>query len=56
MLAHGDIKGGMIPKLETAFAAAGNGVSSVQIIDGTKPHSILKAITQPGSTGTLIAA
>jgi acetylglutamate kinase len=56
LVANGTVNGGMIPKLKTAFTAALNGVKSVQIIDGTVPGSILKAITQPGSTGTLIAA
>jgi acetylglutamate kinase len=56
LLANGTINGGMIPKLETAFAAAQNGVKSVQIVDGTKPNCIISAIISPGSTGTLIAA
>ncbi|MFC4805117.1 acetylglutamate kinase [Filifactor villosus] len=37
----GVIAGGMIPKIDCCVRAIENGVKTVQIIDGRKPHSIL---------------
>ena len=48
------VSGGMIPKLENCIDAVGNGVKGVVIIDGRKPHSILKEIFSDKGAGTLI--
>lgn len=53
--AIGAVKGGMLPKLHSAFRAAENGVGCIQIIDGTKPGALLESVLNPGSYGTLIA-
>lgn len=55
LTAVGTVTGGMLAKLHNAFSAAESGVDCVQIIDGTKPHSLLESIYQPGVSGTLIA-
>ncbi|MBQ4425637.1 MAG: acetylglutamate kinase [Lachnospiraceae bacterium] len=39
----GTISGGMIPKVDCCVTAIEEGVGSVHIIDGRKPHSILEA-------------
>lgn len=55
LMADGTVHSGMIPKLEKAFEALETGVSSVQIIDGRQPGSLLKALSKPGSNGTVLA-
>ena len=50
----GTIAGGMIPKVDCCVQAIEEGVTSVNIIDGRKPHSVLyEAFTTEG-TGTTI--
>ena len=50
----GTINGGMIPKVDCCVQAIEEGVTSVNIIDGRKPHSVLyEAFTNEG-TGTTI--
>ncbi len=50
----GTIAGGMIPKVDCCVQAIEEGVTSVDIIDGRKPHSVLyEAFTTEG-TGTTI--
>ena len=50
----GVISGGMIPKVDCCVEAIEEGVTSVHIIDGRKPHSVLyEAFTTEG-TGTTI--
>ena len=50
----GTIAGGMIPKVDCCVAAIEEGVTSVHVIDGRKPHSVLyEAFTTEG-TGTTI--
>ena len=45
----GTIAGGMIPKVDCCVQAIEEGVTSVHIIDGRKPHSILyEAFTDEG--------
>lgn len=51
----GAVKGGMLPKLHSAFKAAESGVKCIQIIDGTKPGALLESVLMPGTYGTLIA-
>lgn len=55
LTAVGTVTGGMLAKLHNAFSAAESGVDCVQIIDGTKPHSLLESVDKPGVSGTLIA-
>ena len=48
------IQGGMIPKIKNCIDAVENGVRGVVILDGRKPHSILKEIFSDKGAGTLI--
>ena len=48
------LQGGMIPKVECAVNALEEGVGSVHIIDGRKPHAILLEIFTDGGIGTMI--
>jgi acetylglutamate kinase len=50
-IAAGVVTGGMIPKLEEAFAAIAAGVRSVQIVG---PTEIAEALSAPGTVGTRI--
>ena len=51
---QGTIAGGMIPKVDCCVQAIGEGVASVHIIDGRRPHSMLyEAFSQEG-TGTTV--
>jgi acetylglutamate kinase len=50
-IASGVVTGGMIPKLEEAFAAIAAGVRTVQVVG---PSEIAGALAAPGSAGTLI--
>ena len=42
----GTIAGGMIPKVDCCVQAISEGVTSVNIIDGRRPHVILDAFTE----------
>lgn len=46
------IEGGMIPKVESAMKALGQGVSKVHLIDGRIPHSLLLEIFTNSGIGT----
>jgi acetylglutamate kinase len=50
------ISGGMIPKIEYGLKALENGVEKVQIINGTKPHSILLELFTDSGIGTEVTA
>jgi acetylglutamate kinase len=50
-IAAGVVQGGMIPKLEEAFAPLEAGVGSVEIV---APGEIARAVRDPGSAGTLL--
>ncbi len=54
LIKDGTISGGMIPKIETSIKAIENGVKSVAILDGKKPHSILMEIFTKNGSGTLL--
>jgi acetylglutamate kinase len=54
LISQGVIKGGMIPKIETALAAVENGVGSAHIINGLKENSLLLEILTSEGTGTMI--
>jgi acetylglutamate kinase len=49
----GVVQGGMIPKLEEAFAPLGAGVGAVHIV---APGEIAASLAAPGSVGTLLVA
>lgn len=51
-IANGKISGGMIPKVEGAFAALEQGVEEVYILDGRVPHSLLLHFQGSKQTGT----
>jgi acetylglutamate kinase len=48
-----EIKGGMIPKVESCIKAIDSGVNSAHIINGMKEHSLLKTLLLTGE-GTMI--
>jgi acetylglutamate kinase len=50
-IAGGVVQGGMIPKLEEAFAPLGAGVRAVHIVG---PGEIARSLDEPGSVGTLL--
>ena len=50
-IADGRVQGGMIPKLEEAFAPLAAGVGAVHIV---APGEIAAALADPGSVGTLL--
>jgi len=52
-IADGTVQGGMIPKLEEAFAPLQAGVARVQIV---APGELAAAVRDPGSAGTLLVA
>lgn len=52
-IADGVIQGGMIPKVEEAFAPLAAGVGSVQIV---APADIAAGLAAPGTVGTLLVA
>jgi acetylglutamate kinase len=52
-IADGTVKGGMIPKLEEAFAPLAAGVEAVHIV---APGEVAAALDTPGARGTLIVA
>ena len=54
LIADGTIKGGMIPKIETATAAVENGVDKAHIISGLRENAILLEILTKEGTGTMI--
>ena len=54
LIADGDIKGGMIPKVKCCMEALSEGVRKAHIIDGREPHSILLEILTKIGIGTEI--
>jgi acetylglutamate kinase len=50
-IADGTVQGGMIPKLEEAFAPLEAGVAAVHIVG---PGEISASLARPGSVGTLL--
>jgi acetylglutamate kinase len=54
LIADGTINEGMLPKTDCAIAALEGGVGSVQIIDGTVPHSLLLEVFTDAGIGTMI--
>ncbi len=56
LMNNGGIKEGMLPKTRCALSALRNGVASVQIINGTVPHSLLLEVFTDAGIGTKITA
>ncbi len=56
MIEDQHISGGMIPKIEYGLKALENGVEKVQIINGTKRHSILLELFTDSGIGTEVTA
>ena len=54
LFADGTISGGMLPKIDSALAAAKNGVNTVHIIDGRVPHAMLLEVLTEQAYGTMI--
>lgn len=52
MIDTGDIKGGMIPKIECALDALKSGVKKVQIINGKRRHALLLELFTDSGVGT----
>jgi acetylglutamate kinase len=50
-IAAGRVKGGMIPKLEEAFAPLAAGVGAVHIV---APGEVAAALASPGNVGTVL--
>ncbi|MCI8435849.1 MAG: acetylglutamate kinase [Clostridia bacterium] len=54
MIATGQISGGMIPKVTGCIDAIEKGISSVLILNGTVPHSILLELFTDSGIGTMV--
>ncbi len=54
LMAHPDIQGGMLPKLECSIQAANNGVDCVHIINGSTEHAVLLEIFTNRGIGTML--
>jgi acetylglutamate kinase len=56
LIDDGTIRGGMIPKIETAIEAVRSGVKAAVILDGRIPHVLLLELFTERGAGTLITA
>ena len=54
LIRNGTIRGGMIPKIETAIEAVEAGVKAAVILDGRIPHVVLLELFTEHGAGTLI--
>jgi len=54
MIKEGTISGGMIPKVNACCEAINSGVKSVEIMNGTIPHSILLELFTVEGVGTMV--
>jgi acetylglutamate kinase len=55
-IAEGTITGGMIPKLEESFRVLAGGARSVVVVGDLGPGDLRRAVLDPGSVGTVLAA
>ncbi len=51
---RGEVKGGMLPKLQAALRALAAGVESVHLVDGRVPHNLIAELFTDRGVGTLI--
>jgi acetylglutamate kinase len=56
LIDNGTIRGGMIPKIETAIESVEAGVKAAVILDGRIPHVVLLELFTEHGAGTLITA
>ena len=56
LVASGALGGGMIPKVESAFAALEGGVEAVHLIDAGTPNALLVELFTPEGIGTMISS
>jgi acetylglutamate kinase len=56
MIQSGGISGGMIPKVECALDAIGNGVGKAHIVNGKKRHALLLELFTDSGIGTQVTA
>ena len=56
LISDGTIKGGMIPKIQTAIDAVDGGVHAAVILDGRIPHVLLLELFTEHGAGTLITS
>jgi acetylglutamate kinase len=56
LIKDGTIRGGMIPKIETAIESVRSGVKAAVILDGRIPHVLLLELFTEHGAGTLITA
>ena len=54
LIEEGDIKEGMIPKVQCAISAVQKGVKTAHIIDGRQEHAVLLEVLTDKGIGTLI--
>ncbi len=54
MIKTGEIRGGMIPKVECALEVLRNGVEKSHIINGTRPHALLLELFTNSGIGTQV--
>jgi acetylglutamate kinase len=54
LIKSGIIKGGMIPKVQTALQAVEGGVEGAAIVDGRVDHAVLKELFSVSGAGTLV--
>lgn len=54
LMASGEIKGGMSPKLQGVISAVKGGVKRAHLINGLTPHSLLKEVFTRRGTGTML--
>lgn len=55
-IARGEIRGGMVPKVEAGLRALAAGAASVHIIDGRRPHALLVELFTSEGVGTMVVA
>jgi acetylglutamate kinase len=53
-VSEGSITGGMIPKLEESFAVLAGGARSVVVVGRLAEGQLYRAVTEPGSAGTVL--
>ena len=56
LVESGVVTKGMIPKLDDSFAALARGVKAVHIVGKLAPGDLQRAVSEPGSVGTMLVA